>query len=381
MEDSIGEYPIGKICNKKLLYLIRMAKELMSISIIIPIYNASHYIDRCIDSIFSQECEEADIECILVNDCTPDNSMEIVQNMLKDYSGKIHFKTIHLDKNSGHCVARNAGIRISTGDYLLFVDSDDFLLPGTISYFIEGIKNNGGDNVDVVLGNSYTNQRRTVIMQLETDTPNLIDNSDESALRKLLSRELFHTSWNKLVKRSFFTEQQLYFQAGIINEDQLWSYLLFRQIRNILVMPNITYIYNKNNPQNISNTSTKSPKHLIESRIIIYNTILDNPPRFQNSQIDYFLWILHYLAPTLDIFEANKKQVPELYGDLHLLMIRFLKTIWKKKYYLLYFHSLILVKPFYYLTCLRLYRRYFDRITETIVFLQRIFCGKAMQID
>ena len=352
-----------------------MAKEgMMSISIIIPIYNASQYIGRCIDSIFSQECEEADLECILVDDCTPDDSMEVVQNKLKDYKGSIHFKTIHLDTNSGHCVARNAGIRISTGNYILFVDSDDFLLPGTISYFIEGIKNNGGDSVDVVLGNSYTNQRRTVIMQLDTGTPNLIDNSEESALRKLLSRELFHTSWNKLVKRSFFTEQQLYFHAGIINEDQLWSYLLFRQIRNILVMPNITYIYNKNNPHNISNTSVKSPKHLIESRIFIYNSVLDNPPKFKNSQIDYFLWILHYLAPTLDIFEANKKQVSELYGDLHLLSIRFLKTIWKKKYYLLYFHSLILVKPFYYLTRLRLYRRYFDKITETIVFLQRTIC-------
>lgn len=347
---------------------------MMSISIIIPIYNSSHYIGRCIDSIFSQECEEADIECILVNDCTPDNSMEIVQNKLKDYRGKIHFKTIHLDTNSGHCVARNAGIRISIGDYILFVDSDDFLLPGTISYFIEGIKNNGGDNVDVVLGNSYTNQRSTVIMQLDTDTPNLIDNSDESALRKLLSRELFHTSWNKLVKRSFFTEQQLYFQAGIINEDQLWSYLLFRQIRNILVMPKITYIYNKSNPHNISNTSLKSPKRLIESRIFIYNSVLDNPPKFQNSQIDYFLWILHYLAPTLDIFEANKKQVSELHENLRLLTNRLLKDIWKKKYYLLYFHSLILVKPFYYLTRLRLYRRYFEIITETIASLQRAIC-------
>ena len=346
-------------------------KELMSVSIIIPIYNASHYIGRCIDSIFSQECEETYIECILVNDCTPDNSMEIVQNKLKDYRGKIHFKTIHLDTNSGHCVARNAGIRISTGDYILFVDSDDLLQPGTISYFIEGIKNNGGDNVDVVLGNSYTNQRRTVIMQLDTDTPNLIDNSDESALRKLLSRELFHTSWNKLVKRSFFTEQNLYFQAGIINEDQLWSYLLFRKIRNILVLPNITYIYNKNNPLNISNTSVKSPKHLIESRIFIYNTILDNPPKSQNSQIDYFLWILHYLAPTLDIFEANKKQVPELYENLHLLINRFLKTIWKDKYYLLYFHSLILVKPFYYITRIRLYRKYYDIITKVFVYLQK----------
>ena len=305
---------------------------MMSVYIIIPIYNASQYISRCIDSIFSQECEEADIECILVNDCTPDNSMEIVQNKLKDYKGKIHFKTIHLDTNSGHCVARNAGIRISTGDYILFVDSDDILQPGTISYFIEGIKNNGGDNVDVVLGNSFDNQRKKVIMRLDTDTPILIDNSDESALRKLLSRDLFHTSWNKLVKRSFFTEQQLYFQGGIINEDQLWSYMLFRQIRNVLVMPNITYIYNKNNPLNITSTSEKSPKHLIESRIFIYNTVLDNPPKFQNSQIDYFLWILTYLARTLDIFEANKKQVSELQENLHLLSIRLLKTIWKKKY-------------------------------------------------
>ena len=120
-------------------------KELTTVSIIIPIYNSSKYIGACIDSIFSQECEEADIECILVNDCTPDNSMEIVHNKLKDYRGRILFKTIHLDTNSGHCVARNAGIRISTGDYILFVDSDDILQPSTISYFIEGIKNNGGD--------------------------------------------------------------------------------------------------------------------------------------------------------------------------------------------------------------------------------------------
>ena len=129
-----------------------------------------------------------------------------------------------------------------------------------------------------------------------------------STLRQLLSRVLFHTSWNKLVKRSFFTEQQLYFQGGIINEDQLWSYMLFRQIRNVLVMPNITYIYNKDNPINITSNSVKSPKHLIESRIFIYNTILDNPPKYHNSQIDYFIWILTYLARTLDIFEAKKNR-------------------------------------------------------------------------
>ena len=90
-----------------MLFLNRMTnKKLMSVSIIIPIYNSSKYIGACIDSIFSQECEEADIECILVNDCTPDDSMEVVQSKLKDYKGNIHFQTIHFDKNSGHCAAR-----------------------------------------------------------------------------------------------------------------------------------------------------------------------------------------------------------------------------------------------------------------------------------
>ena len=346
-------------------------KGLISVSIIIPIYNSNQYIGTCIDCIFSQECEEADIECILVDDCTLDDSMKVVQNKLKNYRGRIHFKTIHLDTNSGHCVARNAGIRISTGDYILFVDSDDMLQPGTISYFIEGIKNNGGDNVDVVMGNSFDNLKKAEIMQFKTDTPSLIDNSDEFALRKLLSKDILHTSWNKLVKRSFFTEQGLYFQKGIINEDQLWSYLLFRQTRNVLIMPNITYIYNKNNPINITNISAKRPKRLIESRIVIYNTVLDNPPKYHESQIDYFLYILTYVARTLDIFEANKKDVSELEENLHLLTNRILKSIWKNKYYILYFYSLILVKPFYYITRIRLYRRYYDRITKAIVFLQK----------
>ena len=346
-------------------------KELTTVSIIIPIYNSSEYIGACIDSICSQECEEAEIECILVNDCTPDNSMEVVRNKLKDYIGGVIFKTIRLDKNSGHCVARNAGIRISTGDYILFVDSDDILEPGTISYFLEGIRLHGGSDVDVVMGNSFDNSQNAEIMHFDTDNPVLIDNSDESALRKMLSRDLIHTSWNKLVKRTLFTEQQLYFQGGIINEDQLWSYLLFRQIKNVLIMPKITYIYNKDNPINITNTSVKRPRHLIESRIFIYNKVLDNPPKFRNSQIDYFLYILTYLARTLDIFEANKQQVSDLYGNLHLLTNRFLKTIWKSKCYLFFFHSLILVKPFYYVTHIRLYRRYFDNITNIVVSLQK----------
>lgn len=345
--------------------------EIITISIIIPIYNSSKYIGLCIDSIFSQECEEAVIECILVNDYTPDNSMEIIHNKLNDYKGGIHFKIINFDTNRGHCAARNAGIRISTGDYILFVDSDDTLTAGSIKYFIEGIKNNGGSNVDVVMGNTFDNLDRIEVMHFDRETPFLIDNSDESALQKLLSKELFHTSWNKLVKKSFFTEQQLFFQDGIINEDLLWSYLLFRQMRNLLIMPNTTYIYNRNNPLNITNTSAKKARRMIESRTIIINIILDNPPKLQKTLIDYYFYILFYLTQAIDIYEANKKYTSALYENLHLLKIRFLKDIRKNKYYLLYFYSLILVKPFYYITRIRLFRRYFFKISKAITSIQK----------
>lgn len=287
-------------------------------------------------------------------------------------NGNIHFKVIHFDKNSGHCAARNAGVRVSKGDYLLFIDSDDALKPNVIKLFIEAIKNNGGNNVDVVMGNSFFNFHN-LKMHFDKDTPFLIDNSDESALRMLLSQKLRQHSWNKLVKRSVFTEQQLFFHEGIINEDILWSYLLFRKMKNIVIIPDVTYLYNENNPIGISNTTSQRTKDIIKSRITILNTILDNPPQFRKSRTDYYSYILFFLTRTIDTFERNKKQASDYHESMHALKIRFFKDIWNNKLYLFYFFSLTITKPFFYLLYLQLYRRYFWKIQEIIVSLQKAF--------
>ena len=89
---------------------------MIKVSIIIPIYNVAQYIKRCIDSVLIQECVDCDIECILVNDCTPDDSMEIVRSMMDDYHGEIHFVICNHDKNKGLSAARNTGILVATGD-------------------------------------------------------------------------------------------------------------------------------------------------------------------------------------------------------------------------------------------------------------------------
>ena len=135
-------------------------------------------------------------------------------------------------------------------------------------------------------------------------------------------------------------------------------------------MPKITYIYNKNNPSNITNTSVKRPRHLIESRIFIYNKVLDNPPKFRNSQIDYF-YILTYLARTLDIFEANKQQVSGPLRESASIDEPLLKNHLEEQMLSVLFHSLISGEALYYVTHIRLYRRYFDNITNIVVSLQK----------
>ena len=105
------------------------------LSIIIPIYNVERYLAECLDSVIGQTYDHSQIECILVNDCTPDNSMEIVREKVEKYreeGGSMTFKIVTHDVNSGRASARNSGMEQATGECLLFVDSDDYLYPESI---------------------------------------------------------------------------------------------------------------------------------------------------------------------------------------------------------------------------------------------------------
>ncbi len=95
------------------------------VSIIVPIYNVEKYIERCAVSLFEQDFE--DIEYIFVNDCTPDNSVEILEKVIEKYPNrKSHLKIVHHKENKGLGSARNTGLEQATGNYILHIDSDDW---------------------------------------------------------------------------------------------------------------------------------------------------------------------------------------------------------------------------------------------------------------
>ena len=103
------------------------------LSIIVPVYNVEKYIRPCIESIFKQGLDDADFEVIIVNDGTPDRSMEMIADIIQQHSNI----TVINQENQGVSIARNNGIQNARGNYILFIDSDDLLIDNTLPYLLD----------------------------------------------------------------------------------------------------------------------------------------------------------------------------------------------------------------------------------------------------
>lgn len=201
------------------------------------------------------------------------------------------------------------------------------------------------------------------------ETVSLIDNTNKEGLQKLMSREIYHTSWNKMVKKKFFIEDKIFFEVGIINEDLLWSYLLFLHAKNILLLPRVTYIYKDDNPESITNTSVMKIPKILSSRVTICNKILASPP--QNVTEEYYTYLFFILMKALNLFEKDRKELYTFKKDLYSIRNRLLRDVWHRGFYALYLFFLTSVKPFYYVTSFRLFRRYFDTIMKKFVIISK----------
>ena len=188
-----------------------------TISVVIPVYNVALYVERCIKSVMQQTIE-AD-ECIIVDDCSEDDSIVRCQRMIEAYRGKTRFTILHHKRNRGLSAARNTGTEHATGEYIYYLDSDD---------------------------------------EISAD-----------CLEKLMAPVLYYhkkdprpdQGWNKLLRTSFVRENKLYFKEGLIYEDLLWSHYLFNSLSHVAFVPSTTYIHYCR-PGSIM-TQTKYEKYLL----------------------------------------------------------------------------------------------------------------------
>lgn len=206
------------------------------ITVIIPVYNVEKYIGKCLESVLNQTYKN--IEVIIIDDGTKDNSGIICD----DYAKKdLRIKVIH-QKNQGLSGARNTGLKTAIGDYITFLDSDDFIDEKMLEEMLLALKKNNADIVEC--GTIYCNEDETYIRENTKDEVKVYKN--EYQIKELVfSGNITTTSWGKLYKKELFKDFE--FPLGKYHEDTFTTYKLLHLSSKTVVLNQSFYYYRQVN--------------------------------------------------------------------------------------------------------------------------------------
>ena len=306
------------------------------ISVIIPVYGVEKYIRKCLESVVNQTYKN--LEIIVVNDGTKDNSMEIVKEYLFDKRIKIINK-----ENGGISSARNAGLEIATGDYISFVDSDDYLEKDLYSKIIERIKDE-----DVII---FESRHIDALTQKVLEKMKKNINLEEIKLLKNRKYEgieyyfeLSAVVWDKIYRRNFIKDYNLKFIEGILYEDLPWSYEVYLLAKKIKYLNIIGYNYQVNRKNSImyyyQNGKNRKESNYSYSKIINY---LEESVEKRKFNIEEIL-LLKIAIENIRIRKENKveylalkKTINNYFGDENIktnnkkIMKKYLKNLFRNK--------------------------------------------------
>ena len=187
----------------------------MKLSIIVPVFNVEEYIRPCIESILRQGLDEDCYEIIIINDGTPDNSMEVIADIIEAHQNILVIN----QENQGLSIARNNGLQKASGDYILFVDSDDLLINNCVQYLLDQAISSKADLIVA----DFLKMSNEQILQLSSKS--FIQKSGN--IQKRTGKELFLQDlnpyycqvWRTMYRRAFLNDNNLRFIPHIIFED------------------------------------------------------------------------------------------------------------------------------------------------------------------
>lgn len=201
------------------------------ISVVVPVYNVEKYLDKCIDSLVSQTYEN--LEIILIDDGSKDKSAKICDKW-KDNDSRI--KVIHKE-NGGLSEARNVGIDYAQGEYIAFIDSDDWVDKNFIKYLHEKLEKYNADIAASTIIKTYKDYNEIQPINREK-----IRFTSEEALDTLLSgRDFCAVAWNKLYKKNVIGN--IRFPIGKIHEDEFFSYKVIANANTLVLVTEAIYYY------------------------------------------------------------------------------------------------------------------------------------------
>lgn len=233
------------------------------VSVIVPIYNVEEYLERCVDSILNQTF--TDFELILVDDGSTDNSGQICDEYAESDE---RVKVIHKE-NGGLSDARNAGIDVSTGQYMMFVDSDDYIDPKMIEILYERILKDGSD---IAVCNLLSVDENGNFMKDKNKTMAISEDSVYSGEQFLyVVASGYVTACTKLYKSEIF--DSIRFPKGKLNEDVFVSYQTVERCKLVSCVAKALYFYRKRNTSIMNSSYSIRRLDAVEGYIVMAETL------------------------------------------------------------------------------------------------------------
>lgn len=224
------------------------------VSVIVPIYNVEKYLEKCINSLLSQTLE--DIQIILVNDGSKDNS----GNIAKEYEKNNKDRVIYVEKeNGGLSDARNYGLKYATGDFIAFLDSDDYIEKNAYEEMYNKAIEENADYVECDFIWEFPNKIR-------------VDKQYPYKNKKEMLSFVRVVAWNKLIKRQLIIDNNLEFPKGLRYEDVEFTYKLIPFINKFAYVdkPFIHYVQRKGSIANVQNERTAEIFTVLDNVIEFY---------------------------------------------------------------------------------------------------------------
>lgn len=245
------------------------------------------------------------MECLLVDDCSEDDSISIAERMIAEYDGTIQFRILRHERNRGLSAARNTGTQLATGDYLYYLDSDDVIIEDCIKTLMWIATEHPG--VEMVQGNAYRHyiHKEPTILVKKITVP-FSETNDEVRRCYYQLGQFYVNVWNKLLRRDFVIKYNILCKEGLLFEDELWIFYLLKYLNNAAFILDITY-HQKKRFGSITSSTDKRTQGLYLS--IIYREILENlTPGYERQEYVYYAnrvgWA--YIEYTHDVPEVRE---------------------------------------------------------------------------
>lgn len=310
-----------------------------AVSVIIPLYNAEKYIGECLDSVLAQTFQN--FEVIVVDDCSTDNSVAIVESYMTKFNGRLILS--HMERNSGSgSLPRNKGMNLSQGEYIFFVDNDDLITKTALEelytlakdYDAEVVyceKNyeisNDGSQIQITSG-----PNRNIKL---VDKPTLESWNMAERVQKITQWNVWVPQWRKLVKRRFIFEYEIFFPNTRHADDVIWTDALILLSKKFLRVPNAVYI-NRQTMGSIMRTP-RTPQQSINFWLNPSLVALKSLEKFfdkANLELHHRYMILDNIVqsqffdsfrasfnvPPFVVYDAIKKEFGKLFGEHDVLI-------------------------------------------------------------